>query len=146
MIRVPTQRFGIVERETTDVITFPSGIFGFELQLQWLLLGDREHGALYWLQNVEQPDLSLSVVDPREFVGGYSLHVKRSQLSSIWNGTEPLLVFSVLTEYELQICLNLRNPIVINPYTRVGRQVVVCDDRPIRHVLSAQPLCLKQSA
>lgn len=146
MISVPTQRFGIVERLTEDVITFPSGIYGFELQLRWLLLGDREHGGLYWLQNVEQPDLSLSVVDPREFVKDYSLHVKRVQLSSIWNGTEQLLIFSVLTEYERQICLNLRNPIVINPETRSGRQVVVTDERPLRHVLSEQPLPLEQSA
>lgn len=146
MISVPTQRFGVIERPTQDVLTFPGGIFGFELQMRWMLLGDREYGGLYWLQNIEQPDLSLSVVEPREFVRGYSLHVKCAQLASVWNGTDPLIVLSVLTEYESQLCLNLRNPFVINPETRLGRQVVVADDQPIQHVLSAKAPALKQSA
>ena len=146
MISVPTQRFGIVERPAEDVITFPGGIFGFELQLRWLLLGDKEHGGLYWLQNVEQPDLSLSVVDPREFIKDYALQVNRKQLASIWNSTDPLMVLCVLTEYEGQLCLNLRNPIVINPAGHIGRQVVVTDGSPHQHVLSAKTSPLKKSA
>lgn len=146
MISVPTQRFGTVQRPTQDVFTFPNGIYGFELQLRWLLLGDQEHGALYWLQNVEQPDLSLAIVDPREFVVDYALRVERSQLSSIWSDVEPLLVFCVLTEYERQICLNLRNPILVNAKTRLGRQVVAANGPPLRYVLSDQPAPLKESA
>ena len=146
MINVPTHRFGVVERPTEDVITFPGGIYGFELQLRWLMLGDREHGGLYWLQNVEDSELSLSVIDPREFVGGYSLHVQRDQLRSIFNGTEQLVVACVLTEYEGQLCLNLRNPIVINARTRVGRQVVAIDDRPLQFPLPRQSSPLRQSA
>jgi flagellar assembly factor FliW len=146
MISVPTQRFGVVERPTADVITFPSGIYGFELQLRWLMLGDREHGGLYWLQNVEDPELSLSVVDPREFVSDYSLHVRRDQLCSILSDSEQLIVVCVLTEYERKLCLNLRNPIVVNPQTRVGRQVVALDDRPLQFPLPEQPFPLRHSA
>ena len=47
MIRLATPRFGTVERNLEDVFTFPGGIYGFELQMRWLLLGDREHGALH---------------------------------------------------------------------------------------------------
>ena len=146
MITIPTQRFGTVTRPVEEVLTFPVGIFGFELQMRWLLLGDREHGGLYWLQNVERPDLSLGVVDPREFVLNYSLHVDRAQLGSVWNGTEQLIVLCVLTEYDGSLCLNLRNPIVINPTTRLGRQVVATDESPLRHALSEQPLPLKKAA
>ncbi len=146
MITIRTQRFGIVNRPTEEVLTFPGGIFGFELQLRWLLLGDREHGGLYWLQNVEQSDLSLSMVDPREFLPDYSLHLKRGQLNSIWNGTEQLVVLSVLTEYDGELCLNLRNPVVINPATRIGRQVVTTDSRSPQHVLASQSLPLRKSA
>lgn len=146
MIRVSTQRFGIIERPTEDVITFPGGIYGFELQLRWLMLGDRQHGGLYWLQNVEDGELSLSVVDPREFVSGYSLHVQRDQLRSIFSGCEQLIVVCVLTEYEGQLCLNLRHPIVVNSTTRVGRQVVAMDDRPLQFPLAKQSSPLRQSA
>ena len=146
MITVPTQRFGVVTRPIEDVVTFPSGIFGFELQLRWLLLGDREHGGLYWLQNVEDVDLSLPLVEPREFVHGYSLQLKRSQLTSLGSGSDQLLTLAVLTEYEGDLCLNLRNPIVINPATRMGAQVVTTDASPLRHLLPAQASPLKKSA
>ena len=146
MINLVTQRFGLIQRSADDLITFPSGVFGFELHRQWLVLDDREHGSLFWLQNVEQPDLSLAVVSPREFVPEYSLHVERRQLSSIWRGTEQLVVFSVLTQYEQRLCLNLHNPIVINPDNRLGRQVIASDDRPFQYALPEQILPLQKSA
>lgn len=146
MISIPTPRFGLVVRPTNDVLTFPSGIFGFELQLRWLLLGDREHGGLYWLQNVEQPDLSLPVLDPREFVSGYRLQVDRAQLRNIWSGTEQLVVLAVLNEFKGQLCLNLRNPFVINPSSHLGRQVVTTDGRPLQHPLSSQPASPRKAA
>lgn len=146
MISVPTQRFGTVTRANSDVITFPAGIFGFELNLRWLLLGDRSHGGLYWLQNVEDSSLSLPITDPRELVQGYALHVRRRQLTSIWRNTEPLIVMSVLTEYEGELCLNLRNPIAINPQRQIGAQVVASDQQPLQYPLSAQSLPLRKSA
>lgn len=146
MITVSTQRFGVVQRPDEEVLMFPLGIFGFELQQRWLLLGDREHGSLYWLQNIEQTDLSLSVVDPRQYVHDYSLHVMRDQVRSIWNGTEDLVILSVLTEYDHRLCINLRNPIVINPKRQLGRQVVVADDRPLQYILPEQASTLRKIA
>ena len=146
MISVSTQRFGLVERPTQDVLSFPAGIFGFELSLRWLLLGDRAHGALYWLQNVEDGDLSLPVVEPREFVQNYALHVERQQISSIWQGTEQLIVLSVLTEYDGSLCLNLRNPIIVNPKTRLAGQVFSSDPQPLQYALPVQSLPLRKSA
>jgi len=146
MITVPTQRFGTVSRPSEDVLTFPAGIFGFELSLRWLLLGDRSHGGLYWLQNIEDGSLSLPATDPRELVQGYALQVNRRQLASIWRGTERLIVLSVLTEYDGRLCLNLRNPIVINPQLQVGAQVVVADHQPLQYALPAQSVPLRKSA
>lgn len=146
MISVPTQRFGSIERSTTDVLTFPSGIFGFELNMRWLLMGDRRHGTLYWLQNVEDTDLSFPVVEPREFVKGYTLQVNRRQLASFWSGTEQLTVLSVLTEYDQKLCLNLRNPIVINPQNMVGGQILSSDNQSLRYALPAQSLRARKSA
>ena len=146
MVKLVTRRFGVVQRPEDEIITFPSGILGFELNRQWLLMGDRAHRSLFWLQNVEQIDLSLAVVTPCEFVTPYALHVQRKQLTSIWGGTEPLIVLSVLTEYEQQLCLNLCNPVVINPNNRLGRQVVASDDRPLQYALPEQALPLRKSA
>lgn len=146
MICVSTPRFGKVQRDSSEIVRFPSGIIGFELQREWLVLGDREHGALYWLQNVENVELSLAVVDPREFVSDYRLHVQRGNLGTIWNASEQLVVLSVVTEYEQQLCLNLRHPLVINPARRIGCQVTCNDERAIQHALPEQTVPLRQSA
>ena len=110
------------------------------------MLGDREHGGLFWLQSVDDPDLAVAVVDPREFVSNYVLHVGRGQLDTIWNGTEQLIVASVLTEYEHRLCLNLRHPIVIGPISRLGRQVIAAGEQPLRYVLPEQSAPLQKSA
>ena len=145
-MQIQTQRFGTVERPEDTTISFPGGIFGFELERSWVLLADSEDGSLYWLQSVEQTDLSFSVVDPREFVDDYALKVRPSQLAQLWRTDEPLIVLSVLTYYEEALILNLRNPILINPEMGAGRQVVASDDMPIRYELPAQIASLKKSA
>lgn len=146
MIGLTTQRFGLIQRTEDEIINIPGGVFGFELHRQWLLLADREHGGLFWFQNIEQPDLSLAVVDPREFVMDYSLRVQRRQLRSIWKETERLVVLAVLTACAQSLCLNLRNPIIINPDNRLGRQVIASDDRPFQYALPEQVLPLQKSA
>lgn len=146
MIRLQTQRFGIIERPENAVLNFPGGIFGFELSRRWLLLSDREHGSLFWLQSTDHPDLSLSVVDPREFISDYALRLTRSQIDHVWTDNELLVVLSVLTQHAERLIVNLRNPIVINPKLGSGRQVVTSDDQPIHYELPAQSIPLKQSA
>ena len=145
-MQIQTQRFGIIERPEEAAINFPSGIFGFERQRSWLLLGDSEHGSQYWLQNTEKSDLSFPMVDPREFIADYSLHVERRHLDHVFAIGEPLIVLSVLTHYDEKLVLNLRNPILINPKLSSGRQVVTSDNRPIQYELPAATASLKQTA
>ena len=146
MISLSTPRFGDLKREENELLHFPCGIFGFELHRQWLLLGDREHGALYWLQNVEDTDLCLAVVEPREFLPDYRLCVQPGAMATLSETGEPLVVLSVLTEYQQQLCLNLRQPVVLHPLRRVGLQVECTDEQPLQYALPAQPAPLRQSA
>lgn len=146
MVRLQTQRFGLIERKDEALLHFPGGIYGFELSRRWLLLGDQEHGSLYWLQSVDEPELSFSAVDPREFVSGYELVARRAQLEQLWVATEPLIMLSVLSQIGDRLSLNLRNPILINPSLRIGRQIVASGSQPIHYELPSHTLPVKQSA
>ena len=143
---IQTQRFGSIERPDDAAINFPGGIFGFELHRSWVLLGDSEHGSLYWLQSTEQADLSFPVVDPREFVNDYSLSVERGDIDHVFADGDRVIVLAVLTQYDERLVLNLRNPILINPKLSSGRQVVASDNRPIQYELPASSASLKQTA
>lgn len=146
MIHLHTQRFGTISRPEESVLEFPGGIYGFEMSRRWVLLRDREHGALYWLQNVDDPTLSLSVVDPREFVADYILKANRSQLDSVWSESEPLVVLAILSQQGNKLVLNLRNPILVNPHQSTGRQIVASSDWSSHHELAAGSSELRRTA
>ena len=146
MISLNTQRFGSITRAEDAVIQFPGGIFGFELCRRWLLLSDQAHGALFWLQSVDQVDLSLSVVDPREYLPDYSLRVDSRQLYRIWTRGESLIVLSVLTRLGERLVLNLKSPILINPSLSIGRQVLASGVQPFQFELPLHLASTKQCA
>ena len=146
MISLHTQRFGCIERPDDAVLQFPGGVFGFELCRRWLLLSDQAHGALFWLQSIDQQELSFSVVDPREFVTDYSLNLMSGQLDQIYTQGEPLVVLSVLTRLGERLVLNLKNPILINPRLSVGRQVSASSEQPIQFDLPLHVASTKQIA
>ena len=146
-MELTTTRFGVIQRSDEDVLRFPCGLFGFEQEQDWILLADASHGGLFWLQNIHRPDVSLAVVDPREVVDDYQLCISRFQLSSLEIGSnQPVVVLSVVSHHTDQVCLNLRNPIVINPENRLGRQVVARDDRPLQFELPDKSATLRKAA
>ena len=146
MKALQTQSFGSVSCSDDCLIHFPDGIFGFESCHQWLLLSDSAHGALYWLQSVERSDLSLSVVDPREFVRDYSVHISAGQLPGMEGQEQPFVVLSVLTHLGDRLVLNLKNPILIDPSCLKGWQVFDLGEQPIQYELSLHSASAKKCA
>lgn len=146
MIRLHSQQFGLVERPDSELLQFPGGVFGFEQCRRWLLLSDAAHGALYWLQSIDQPEIALAVLDPREFVHDYSLQAAAAQLPSWLNVDEPSVVLAVMTRMGDRLQLNLKNPIIVQPERRLGRQIVASGEQATQVDLPAYPASLKQSA
>jgi flagellar assembly factor FliW len=146
-MRITTQRFGVIDCAEKDVIYFSGGLSGCEPDHPWLLLSDESHGGLFWLQSVRRPDRSLPVVDPREFVPRYRLHVPRRQLLPVGlRGGEAMVVLALVIDTPGGLGLNLHDPLVINPQNRLGRQVTTCDDRPLEYRLPVQLASLRKAA
>lgn len=145
MIRFNTQRFGLIERPEDAVLHFPGGILGFELCHRWLLLSDQAHGALFWLQSVDHTELSLSVVDPREFISDYSLHLDARQLDRGWVH-EQLVVLTVLRRQGDRLILDVGSPLLIHPDLSAGRQVFASGAPSASLELPLQATFTKQSA
>ena len=70
-MRINTQRFGRIDVDPNDVLTFQSGLPGLEDCREWALLADASNDALGWLQSTNQGDIALAVVSPRRFVPHY---------------------------------------------------------------------------
>lgn len=123
----------------TDVITFAKGLPGFETCRQFVLRAT-ENSALHCLSAVEGPDASFLAVDPRRVLEGYRCQLTeadRLSLGAAEDGDEGLLWLALLmAEPSGEVTVNLRAPVVINPRTMRGQQVIPFQCiYPLRHPL-----------
>lgn len=146
-MRIKSTRFGNLDIEAGDIVTFPTGMPGLGDCRQWVLLSDAENSALGWLQCVTRPETALGLVSPRRFVPDYQFRVYRSELAPLaLERLEDAQVLVIVSVHEGRITLNLKAPIVVNVARRLGRQVVVNDDLPLRHELVGAGAPLRKSA
>lgn len=131
---IETSRFGPVECQVEDVLTFPHGLIGMESCREWVLLADSENQALGWLQSVQRRDLAMAVVSPRRFVPDYQVRVSARDVAEL-GASEGLQVLVVLSRAEDGLAVNLKAPVVVCLESRRGRQVVAKDDHAVQYLL-----------
>lgn len=145
-MHIRTTRFGTLEIESSDVLSFPAGLLGLEDCRQWVLLADAQNDALGWLQSLSRPDVALAVVSPRRFLADYQFRVFRSELAPLGLArVQEAHVLVIVSRNERGITLNLKAPIVIHLERRLGRQLVANGELPLQYELTPPP-ALKKSA
>ena len=138
-MHVNTSRFGGIEIGEEDVITFPEGIIGFSDCKRYSLVVPEDGAPLKWLQSLERPDLAFVVIDPLSFIPEYSVEVSREEINMLQlndiSEARVLCIVVVTLDNIKDTRTNLRGPLVINPKTRIARQLVLSDKYPLRHIL-----------
>lgn len=116
---------GRLEVPADRVLTFAAGLPGFEGQRRFVLVETQRDG-LHWLQSVDDAGLSILLADPFRFVEGYEVDVPAADLAALGPaGDEGVLVLAVtVIEHGLTGAMNLQGPIVVNPATRLAKQVI----------------------
>lgn len=121
------------------MVSFPQGLPGFA-DCRTFVVFAAEAGEFQWLTSLEGPAASFLAVDPRRVVPTLRYALAPADLARL-RATEdtPLLWLAiVLVEADGTIAVNLRAPIVINPETMLGCQVMPQRSLyPVRHVISA---------
>lgn len=146
-MEISTTRFGRVEIDAEDILLFPHGLLGFEDCQHWVLLADSDNPSIGWLQSISRPNIAMAVISPRRFVTGYHLRVTRAELAPLQlRESDRAYVVSLISDHEGILTTNLKAPIVINLHRRLGRQVVTCDDQPLRHELARKAMPLRKTA
>jgi flagellar assembly factor FliW len=146
-MRINTTRFGRIDVDPADVLTFPSGLPGLEDCREWALLADTTNDALGWLQSTTRGDVALAVVSPRRFVPDYQVRIPRSELTPLAIAdVRQAQVVLVVSRNGTSLTLNLKAPIVINLEARTGRQVVASGDLSMQYELTTRQPTLKKSA
>jgi flagellar assembly factor FliW len=124
-------RFGNIEFDVLDTITFADGLIGFPGATEYIVLNSREGSPFRWLQCTQEPGLAFLVTDPANYVATYAPPVNDLTLQSLnlTVGT-PRLVFvtvNIPRGRPQDMTINLAGPLLINAEERIGRQIVLED-------------------
>lgn len=146
-MRITTTRFGRIDVDDEDLLTFPSGLPGLEDCRRWALLADAATDSLGWLQSTTRADVALAVVSPRRFIPDYQLRIPRSELAPLrLEEIGDAQILLVVGHGGNGLSLNLKAPIIVNIEARTGRQVVASGDLPVRYELVSDLPHLRKSA
>lgn len=132
-MNIVTKRFGEVGVDVNKVINFNSGLIGFEEYKQFMLIHDAEdeNAKILWIQSIDEPELALPVINPLIVNPDYNPVVEDELFKNIGefeNGEMLVLVTLTVPPQIKNLTTNLKAPIIINPITLKGCQIIVEND------------------
>lgn len=138
MEQIDTTRFGQIEVEAADIVSFPSGVLGFPETKRYVLIEHQPDSPYRWMQSADEAHLAFLVTDPGNFVPDYAPEMPAKDAEALkLNEDTPRLVYTIVTipsGNPREMTLNLAGPVVINAADRIGRQIVLEDSAyPVRH-------------
>jgi flagellar assembly factor FliW len=115
-----------------DIITFPSGIPGFEKSRQFVIVSISEYTPFEWLVCTDGSKLRFAIINPMLFDPTYSPAMVKEQLEELAiDKPEDILLYAIVTirENPLESTANLAGPLIINRLKRLGKQIIIEDER-----------------
>jgi flagellar assembly factor FliW len=132
VVRVETTRFGVIEVEEDLIITLPEGMIGFEDCKRYVVLTPNEDSPLKWFQCLDDGAIAFPIINPWTFRPNYAPTISEEDMHALGlTPQQPKLIFVVVNvprNNPQGATANLLGPIVINPITRMGKQVIVADE------------------
>lgn len=126
---INTRDFGEIQIEESTIISFPSGIIGFEDTKRYTLLSPLgEDKFPMWLQSVEAAEPCFVVYDPMEIYSDYKFEISDEEqaMLSIDDSTPyRCLTVAIVPDDYRKTTINLRCPIVINTKDNIAAQVIL---------------------
>jgi flagellar assembly factor FliW len=144
-MKIDTTRFGMQDIDPSTVLSFPRGLPGFESCTEFKLFHEeKDNPIVFWLQALNDPDVSCSVVDPTLLGFHYELTLQDDEIALIQmervDDVAVLLMLSTAEQAhgeqapgeqalgeqakgaEARIRPNITAPVIVNTRTRIGFQ------------------------
>ncbi|QCX32373.1 flagellar assembly protein FliW [Caloramator sp. E03] len=125
-MKIYTKFFGEIIIDDNDIITFNSGIPGFEEYKKFIILDLESKSTLKCLQSTESKDVCLVIINPWDYFNDYQIELSDDEVDCLEiEKEEDVLVYNVLTIRQDKITANLLAPIVINSLKKKGKQIIL---------------------
>lgn len=120
-------RFGEIEYDPEDTLSFPEGLIGFETLREFIVMPNEKAGPLFWIQSVDDPQIAFVMTDPTNFFLDYKVvpdEAERSKLD-MKEGDEAFILSVVTVHPDKSVTLNLQAPVVYTPASNRAIQVIL---------------------
>lgn len=115
------------------VITFPEGIPGFE-EVKQFRLNTEDDDFLAWMEAADTPEIRFFMIHPQLFFPDYLLQVdlNSGEMESLeitpGDSVDVWAIVTVCAGELTKSTVNLRAPLLLNPRTNKGIQLILSDD------------------
>ncbi|MCQ4923209.1 flagellar assembly protein FliW [Tissierella carlieri] len=132
-MKIKTRNFGEIEIEKEKIIIFEEGIPAFEEEKEFIIiLNEDKENPFHCLQSINNQDLSFIVINPFEIFSDYDILLPQTAINKLKiEKEEDINIYTIVvipTDMK-KMTTNLLGPIVINTKERLGKQVILDDER-----------------
>ncbi|CBW28105.1 conserved hypothetical protein [Halobacteriovorax marinus SJ] len=131
-MKINTTRFGELEVDNSDIITFKDGLLGFEQLTKFFIVDPGDQTLILWIQSVDDASTAFPIIEPKIFKPDYSVKLLPAELTSLsLENLNEASIYTILTipQVVTNMSANMKAPIVINNKTKVARQIVLQDSK-----------------
>ena len=132
VMKAHTSRFGEIEVEDSEIVTLPEGIIGFPELKKYALLDHEENSPFKWLQSLEDGAVAFVLVNPMTFHPDFTVEVTEEEIKSLQLNTLDDAVITVIVTIPSNpkdMTANLKAPLIFNLKNRLGKQVILRDNK-----------------
>lgn len=127
---IETKYLGEVEIDESKLLTFPSGLPGFNDEKQFVLLNFPGSDTFQILQSVANKNLAFIVTNPYHFYDDYEIKLD-NQIRTVLQIERPddVLILAIVTLKDTiyKSTMNLKAPLIINRNSMHGKQYILND-------------------
>jgi flagellar assembly factor FliW len=131
MPQAETKFFGLLDYETQDVVTFPSGIPGFDAEKSFLLIERADTKPVLFLQSLAHLQVCFPLISVGAVCPDYQVALSAEEVAALGVPSEQdhvltgqVIVFALVTLSDAGATVNLLAPVVLAPHTRRGVQSI----------------------
>lgn len=131
-VKVKTTRFGELEVNPNDLVTFTEGLLGFENLKKYFVVDPGDSTLILWLQSIEDEKVAFPIIEPKIFKPDYMAKLLPADLNGLeLESLQNAKLYSILTipANVTEMSANLKAPVVINSLKKVGKQIVLQDSK-----------------
>ena len=131
-MKINTTRFGELEVDKKDIITFTEGLLGFEQLQKFFIVDPGDQTLILWFQSVDDPATAFPIIEPKIFKPDYIVKLLPAELASLdLDSINDASIYTILTipKNVTEMSANLKAPIVINNKSKKARQIVLQDSK-----------------